>query len=152
MDKNHTFTVTELAVIKAFIKKRYPNAIRSIGAVAKETKLSIEVVGDVFDKYDRCLFIHCGDGYFSFNILTFTGLFGRKFLNLYVDYDPKRVLAYIQHCEQELNEPTLTLVILPCVDEDTEISAAELVATVDPAILVSGLVKDAVNALKQEGE
>jgi hypothetical protein len=140
--KNGEFTSNELKVIQAFIKKKYPNGVRSIGAVVKETQLDIEVVEDIFDRYDRRWFVHVGDGYFSFNLLKFTARFGRKFLSLYRDYEPAVVLAYIKRCEEELNAPQLAIVTLPCVDEDAEISAEELLATVDPAILANGLIKD----------
>lgn len=133
-----SFTSNELAVIKTFIKRKYPQAIRSINAVVRETGLTLDVVADIFQKYNMQWFAHIGDGHFTFNINEFTALFGRKLLGLYSDYDPDAVMAYITKCEQLIKKPVVA-VVLPCVDEDTEISAAELVFTVDPAMLASGL-------------
>ena len=84
------FTDNELKVFKCFVNPKYPSAIRSLGAVVKETGLDETEVLKIYATYDNILFSSVEDSKWCFNV----AFFAKKFSNKYPDIFDRFIVTH----------------------------------------------------------
>ncbi len=77
------FNESELKVFKCFVNPKYPAAVRTLGAVVKETGLDEADILKIYATYDNLLFTAVSGKKWCFNVAFFAKKFATKYPDIF---------------------------------------------------------------------
>jgi len=131
MSNLRDFSENELKVFKCFITPKYPSAIRSVSAVAKETKLEEDDILDIFKAYDQILFTHIETNKWCFNIALFAKKFALKYPHLFEKYEVTQSPVGVVVIPKGISPDVIKKIMASVAEDDGNPGVSEIMSTLD---------------------